>query len=574
LTRLNSPTTEAERRRVEFTLAVARILIVLALLIDPSEPLKNSSLLYPLFAAWFLHSALVLAWVSRRGVERRTLLLLHLADIFWPSLMLALSHGISTPFMMVYTFALLAAGFRWGFPEAVFTALAGAAVLEVDGISLALTSSVHMPLTRLLVRCAYLIALGSLVGILGENEKERRAEAAVVSRVIAAGRAERTLRSVLQAVFAEFLSIFGPAHLCIAAHELATDRVYLWQSSGQPHPANLPFVKELHGPERFAYMLPELPEAFFCRRTRGNRCRMIAPGMRSRISSVKEHLPPLPFIHPQSLTVMGIRAWMGREWQLQLILVDARLGRAEMRELDFATMLFERIAPAIYGIFLVRRLRSRASALERARVARELHDGAIQSLISTEMRCDILRRRAQKEAPALEAEIGSLRELLSIQVQEMRELMRQLKPIQVSPDQLISHLAEQVERFRRESGITAHFIAAEDEVQLTPHTCRELLLVQQEALVNIRKHANARDVLVTFGRQDGYWQLSVIDNGNGFGFEGTLTGAELMKSARGPAVIKERVANLGGELVLESKPYHGSHLLIKVPVEYRMAHAE
>jgi len=205
-------------------------------------------------------------------------------------------------------------------------------------------------------------------------------------------------------------------------------------------------------------------------------------------------------------------------------------------------------------------------------VARELHDGAIQSLISAEMRSDILRRRAEKESPAMAAEIGSLQDLLRGQVIELRKLMQQLKPVEIAPEHLLDQLAEQVERFRRDSGIAAQFVSTAEHIQLSGQVCREILLIVQEALVNIRKHARAAEVLVSFGRHDGYWRLSVSDDGVGFGFEGTLAGTELMKSARGPAIIKERVAEIGGELQLESSPSRGSRLLIKLPQKGNGSH--
>ena len=90
----------------------------------------------------------------------------------------------------------------------------------------------------------------------------------------------------------------------------------------------------------------------------------------------------------------------------------------------------------------------------------------------------------------------------------------------------------------------------------------------------MRKHAKAEDVLVTFGRHDGYWRLTVTDNGVGFDFEGTLAGAELMKSAKGPAIIKERVANLGGELFINSRSTSGTQLLIKLPQKGYFSHGQ
>lgn len=154
-------------------------------------------------------------------------------------------------------------------------------------------------------------------------------------------------------------------------------------------------------------------------------------------------------------------------------------------------------------------------------------------MIASEMRADILRRRAQTDYPPIAPEIESLQNLLRNQVFELRELMQQLKPVVVAPDQLLDHLAEQVDRFRRDSGIGARFISSDDEIQLSAHSCREILLIVQEALVNVRKHAHAENVLVTFGHDDGYLRLCISDNGVGFGFEGTLSGIELMKSAKG-----------------------------------------
>ena len=56
------------------------------------------------------------------------------------------------------------------------------------------------------------------------------------------------------------------------------------------------------------------------------------------------------------------------------------------------------VAPALYSVYLFRGFRSRAGATERARVARELHDTTIQSLISIEMQVDVLRRQANGDS--------------------------------------------------------------------------------------------------------------------------------------------------------------------------------
>ena len=61
--------------------------------------------------------------------------------------------------------------------------------------------------------------------------------------------------------------------------------------------------------------------------------------------------------------------------------------------------LVRQVGPAVYNVYLLRRLRMRAGALERARFARELHDGAVQSLIAVEMQVDVLKRQAVEITP-------------------------------------------------------------------------------------------------------------------------------------------------------------------------------
>ena len=81
------------------------------------------------------------------------------------------------------------------------------------------------------------------------------------------------------------------------------------------------------------------------------------------------------------------------EWRGRVYLFDAAHTDNLERSLHFLESLTEHITPALTNVFLLRRLRSRAGAVERARVARELHDGAIQALFGIEMKIEALRRR-------------------------------------------------------------------------------------------------------------------------------------------------------------------------------------
>jgi signal transduction histidine kinase len=267
---------------------------------------------------------------------------------------------------------------------------------------------------------------------------------------------------------------------------------------------------------------------------------------------------------PGANSVLVVSHEMGRDWTARFVVVNGYVGRRRERELRFVQDVMRQVGPALYSVYLFRRFRSRAGAVERARVARELHDTVIQSLISIEMQIDVLRRRGTNDSQ-LPLELQRVQDLLRQEVLNLRELMQTMRPPDVGPHQFLDFIGQLVERFSRDTGVAARFVSELQEVTLPATTCRELARVVQEGLVNIRKHSGAQSAVVRFGSQNGSWKLVIDDDGKGFPFAGRFTMAELDDFRRGPAVIKERVRAVGGDMVIESNPGHGSRLEITVP---------
>src|SRR5262249_54855492 len=87
------------------------------------------------------------------------------------------------------------------------------------------------------------------------------------------------------------------------------------------------------------------------------------------------------------------------DWTSRLFVLDptARLGAAE--QLRLVRELVNELGPAVHNVFLLHRLQTRAAEIERAHLARGLHDGLVQSLIGAEMRVHVARRHAGEELP-------------------------------------------------------------------------------------------------------------------------------------------------------------------------------
>ena len=207
--------------------------------------------------------------------------------------------------------------------------------------------------------------------------------------------------------------------------------------------------------------------------------------------------------------------------------------------------LVQQVGPAVYNVYLLHRLRRRAGAAERARFARELHDGAVQSLIAVEMQVDVVRRQAEADKP-ITAELGRIQGLLREEVLKLRELMQQMKAIDVDSQRLLGVLNDTVERLQRETGISARFVTDIDELNMPQRVCREFLRIVQEGLVNVRKHSGARHALVRLAANAEKWSLTLEDDGKGFSFAGRYNQDQMEEAGKGPMIIKERVRLIAG----------------------------
>jgi signal transduction histidine kinase len=247
------------------------------------------------------------------------------------------------------------------------------------------------------------------------------------------------------------------------------------------------------------------------------------------------------------------------------LLFEPMLGGRAETQLRFLQDVANLVAPSVYNVYLLRRLRSRAAAVERARVARELHDGVVQSLHAIAFRLYALRTRPGATAAEREQELLEVQQLVQNEAANVRQLIHQLEPLDFDPRHLVDFLSGMVTRYRQDTGIGAQFVCDAPQVSLPPATCREIAGIVREALANVRRHSGAQHVIVRLARQHGGWMLTIEDDGRGFEFSGRFTHAELEENRRGPLVIKQRVRAIEGELTIISKAGQGARLEIKVP---------
>lgn len=559
---------------------------------EPAREFVYSRWLYWLLTVYLAHSVVVLLLVRLRPQSTRAFrVVVHTADILWPVLISMFVPAQRGAFFLFFVFVLAAAAYRWGLWETVGTAAAAVALLEVEAsvVQAGLErgadrwlQGLHLPSLGLSIReidpqqlfmsSVYLVVIGFLLGYMAENQKKVRAERAVITRVLSSTRVEAGLTVTMQQILGEVMNIYGARKVISASQEAHSYRVFLAEVEPGPEPQRGLRWREATPENDQVYLFQSPADAVYAQRANGV-MRTVAvdrSGLRLRDFDLKP-LEALAQVEPfDSLVSMAFL--FGKEWSGRVFLFDPKLIGQPEEELRFMQEFAQQVGPAIYNVYLMRRLRERAGAVERARFARELHDGAIQSLIAVEMQLDVLRRQSGTQAPVVNAELARIQKLLREEVLKLRELMQAMKSFDVDADRLLGFISDIVERFRRETGVSAEFTSEVERVDLPQKMCRELARIVQESLVNVRKHSGARNVLVRLAKRAGNLQLTIEDDGRGFPFSGRLSEQELESSGKGPAVIRERVRLLAGELTIESNPGHGARLEVKIPPAGKASH--
>jgi signal transduction histidine kinase len=410
---------------------------------------------------------------------------------------------------------------------------------------------------------AYLLVMGLLLGYLAEQQKRLRAERAIIARVLGRVRVDAGLTGTLQAILAELLSMYQARRALIASQETNKYRVFVGElESLDTGSAPLRWL-ESTPTDRETYLYESDADASLILR-KGAAFQSVELDRQG--GRLRPAIPPaVPLSKGAFDSLLAVSFLFGQEWWGRIFLIDPALGGDREEELRFLQELVRQVGPAVYNVYLLRRLRQRAGAVERARVARELHDGAVQSLIAMEMQVDVVRRQSATQSAPLTAELGRIQGLLREEVLKLRELMQQMKSLEVDSSNFFRFLEDTVERFQRETGIGARFVSEVDQIHMPQRVCRELVRIVQEGLVNVRKHSGARDALVRFSEDNSFWYLIIEDNGRGFPFTGRFSQAELEQMGKGPLVIRERVRLIDGDLTIESNPGRGARLEIRVP---------
>jgi signal transduction histidine kinase len=205
-----------------------------------------------------------------------------------------------------------------------------------------------------------------------------------------------------------------------------------------------------------------------------------------------------------------------------------------------------------------------AQEAERARIARELHDDTIQSLIVLSRQLEALDRADAVTAPTQPRRLKELQQTADDIIQGVRRFSRDLRPSTLDDLGLLPTLEGLAASTTEKDGILTRFWVTGEKRRLSQQVELALFRIAQEALTNVKKHAAATQAVITVEFTGDAVRVTVRDNGKGFGR--TTPTDELAASGHlGLIGMHERARLLGGTLLMQSQLELGTKVVVTVP---------
>ncbi|HKP52901.1 MAG TPA: sensor histidine kinase [Chloroflexia bacterium] len=203
---------------------------------------------------------------------------------------------------------------------------------------------------------------------------------------------------------------------------------------------------------------------------------------------------------------------------------------------------------------------------ERRRLARDIHDGPLQSLGVQLLAVDRVRRRIHASEPdKAETELEYLRQLTCETVTELRGTVNALRNTILSTglEPAMQSIARKLEE---QAGLNVQVaVRVGDDLPKPLQNC--LYQLTLEAANNVKKHAGARRMYIGLSYIDGRVELRVKDDGKGFRYEESLELA-IRRGHIGLHSMKERATELGGTMQVISSPGHGAEIIFRFRPSY------
>jgi signal transduction histidine kinase len=207
---------------------------------------------------------------------------------------------------------------------------------------------------------------------------------------------------------------------------------------------------------------------------------------------------------------------------------------------------------------------------ERQRLARELHDDTLQSLIALKQRLQLMKLKKAGSHPTDEqgAMLEQIQKMAEQNIQNLRRLTQGLRPVYLEELGLVAALEMLANETNQAYKVEVSFVRKGSERRLASEVELALYRIAQEALNNIVKHAHSAQASLQIKFSPEQIRLEIHDDGKGFNPAESI-GLFSEDGHFGLVGMRERAEMIGAILEINSEPGRGSHVSVVFPLEKR-----
>ncbi|MFW6076456.1 MAG: sensor histidine kinase [Hyphomicrobiales bacterium] len=549
--------------RTDRFIASARVAIaafsLAAIWIDRSQLAWAPDLAYGVLIAYLAFSGVLLVEARRERVRSGEIALAsHLVDLAVFSTLMFLTEGPTSPFFLLFTFSLVSATFRWRWKGALWTAVAVLVLLVAIALIYGgLSPAPPIRVEQFLTRWAHVMVIGAMLVYFGYRQQRAAEEAARLAAWQPDPDVGADSRALLSACLAHVANVFAAPRvvLMLQGHADPWPSVSTWDN-GAFHQDRLT-VGSLE-----AIVPEELAEASFMRRESGD---VLVADRNSRLSlwHGAEAGSALPGYGLERVISVPVRA---RHATGRLFIADKQ--DFDHEELTLASLVAAQIGVLLDRIEVIEAAQAAATTEERLRLARDLHDGILQTLAGTSLQLEAIRRLADHDPASLPARIAEMQAWLHEEQRDMREFIGKLRPpgpwVRSGLEAEPSDLPALVRALEQQWGVTIRLPDAAADLDLAGDMEFHARHIVREAVANAVRHGGASEIRLQVEPGDGTLRLTIADNGRGLPQHGRFDARQCAERRIGPRSLRERIIGLGGSLDIDSTP-SGVTLSIALP---------
>jgi signal transduction histidine kinase len=279
-----------------------------------------------------------------------------------------------------------------------------------------------------------------------------------------------------------------------------------------------------------------------------------------------------PVVHPDLARRFDMRPILSLA--LEGDSLDGRLFLLNPARIDrfLAEIVASTISSRFDQFFAVQRARSAAVGEKMLQVARDLHDGLLQSFTGIVLQLESVHDALENDREAARRVITQIQAMLMADQRELRTYLEKLRPgPRIRREERFDfreRIDELVRRMRQQWAIEVTVEIEPMEQILSESLGWETYRIVAEAVTNSAKHGEASRVIVRIGTDGESLRIVAVDNGRGLLTKGRYNLIELSARQQGPAVLGERVASLNGDAILDSTD-SGLRLEITLPLGWK-----